>query len=828
MSDSMSDSMTTDGKGEVYYQLAPGVEVIGLEGGDLLFRSDLMVVRIEGGFAEVLLHRIIPLLDGQRPWSDLAGALADLPADVIAGHLDELVSRHLVVRRNAPAPAASGSFLAFTESIGMPANAVSSELERLQVAIFGLEGHGAHVALLLAQCGVGTIRLIDPHPCEAGDLDLLPAVGRDAIGTPRQEVIRELLAQQGRHQRVVVAGPEPLTSDSVAQLAAGCHLLVGSFDRGYVSVHHWLNRVAVEQGIPAVFSEIRGHRALVGPLVLRGRTACHMCFRMREVACAEDFQAAISYEEYLDGHKRPNLSGRAILPTLPSMVASFLATDCLRWLLGIGQPALAGRVIEMDGLALENRRHEVLRFPDCPVCHEKKRRDQPDMSGLATWSGTRGLLEEFGSSLVSPIVGIVSVLERLAKDASEPGRPYVYRGELANHRFLDKDNQGHRVFSGKGMTMEAARTSALGEAVERYGGACWDPSELVFARRDRLDGPSLDPRDLVLYAPWQYDELPYHPYDGSNQLGWLRARSLVSGTEVWVPALASFMSYAVVFDEEYLCPITSNGLAAGPTLIDAILSAALEVLERDAFMITWLARLPVERWSLKHHPDPDVEALCEAYRRRGVTFELYHLPTDHPVHVFAAMGYQSSGWGGPAVVVGLGAGFDAAPAARAAVMEVAQVRPALRRRLRTEAAQERLRQLLDDPHDVESLEEHDLLYSSPSALSALDFLRRAPVRDDPWSQSPRDGRALTDLERLCTHLEAAGDDLLYVNLTPPDLAEHGLYVVRCLLPSFQPIDFGWKERRLGGERLYTLPARLGLAPGRLGHGDLNDDPHPIA
>ena len=52
------------------------------------------------------------------------------------------------------------------------------------------------------------------------------------------------------------------------------------------------------------------------------------------------------------------------------------------------------------------------------------------------------------------------------------------------------------------------------------------------------------------------------------------------------------MEYQVHSPQEFLVPITSNGLAAGPTLADAVLSAIYEVLERDAILIAWLNRLP--------------------------------------------------------------------------------------------------------------------------------------------------------------------------------------------------------------------------------------------
>jgi ribosomal protein S12 methylthiotransferase accessory factor len=87
---------------------------------------------------------------------------------------------------------------------------------------------------------------------------------------------------------------------------------------------------------------------------------------------------------------------------------------------------------------------------------------------------------------------------------------------------------------------------------------------------------------------------------------------------------------------------------------------------------------------------------------------------------------------------------------------------------------------------------------------------------------------LAKLRFLADHFRRANTDLLYFNLTSADLHEFGVYAARVIIPGFQPIDFGWKERRLGGERLYQLPQRLGLRSRRQTLEELNPEPHPIS
>ena len=96
-------------------------------------------------------------------------------------------------------------------------------------------------------------------------------------------------------------------------------------------------------------------------------------------------------------------------------------------------------------------------------------------------------------------------------------------------------------------------------------------------------------------------------------LGWVSARSLVSGRRVHVPRGGLSGIDDIRSPDEYLFPVTSNGLAAGPTLRDAVLAAAFEVFEcATSPMIAWLNQLPGERLDPRSHRDRDILELCEA------------------------------------------------------------------------------------------------------------------------------------------------------------------------------------------------------------------------
>ncbi|HEY2959630.1 MAG TPA: TOMM precursor leader peptide-binding protein [Actinomycetota bacterium] len=698
--------------------------------------------------------------------------------------------------------------------LGLPPAEVRRHLAAAKVAVVGLGGLGAHAATALAACGVGALVLVDPDPCRPGDLALLPPLGPGALGRPREQALQAAIGASSGGTVAAVGGAQALTAEGLAALARDCQLLVGSPADGSAAADSRVNRAGIATGVPALFGRLEGHVAMLGPLVVPGRTACHACWLARRAAGDADPSPEAAAPP-----------GRAVPPPLAAAAGATLALEALKHLLGAGLPTLAGRVQRLDALGAGGELHAVLRVPDCPACSTPwPAGPPPPLERLAAAAGPAGDLLAAAPFLLSPVCGVVTALGPLPRHPDEPAVPHVVGARLAAHpRFDDPDR---RLCSGKGTTAAEARAGALGEALERYASVSWPATAVSHARRDELRGGSLDPRELVLYLPEQYPGLPYAPYGEATRLGWVPARSLASGAPVHVPAVAVLMGYRPASPAEDICPPTSTGIASGETLAAAVLTALCEVLERDAFMVTWMNRLPARRVDPSSHPDPEVADLCGAYARRGVRVELYLLAADHSCRVFLALGVQELG-DGPAVVAGLGADLDPARAARKALLEVGQVRPALRIDLRSPRTRSRVEALVADPSLATGPDDHALLYADRRSAGAFDFLRRGPVAGCDWA-APGPAAPADRLGSLVAELRSLGGDVLYHDLTPPELARLGLWTARVVVPGFQPVHFGAGRARLGGGRLYELPHRLGITPAPTTPAALNRDPHPLA
>jgi len=304
---------------------------------------------------------------------------------------------------------------------------------------------------------------------------------------------------------------------------------------------------------------------------------------------------------------------------------------------------------------------------------------------------------------------------------------------------------------GKGLTPEAARISALMESLETYtaeqASATERGSYRSLAKKRRVVDVRKLPRPrgrLDLDAVWSWIE------------GW----DLVREEPVLVPlecvTLDTTFSRPPVFD------ISSNGLASGNVLVEAIVHGLCEVLERDA-EAAWRRGGGDRRLVLDTISDGACRALIERITRTGARVFVWDLGGSIPAIGCAIVeDPREIAWRPLGCYQGFGAHL---------VPEVAIARAL------TEAAQTRLTYIAggrDDffPFDYERA-------TDPELLSEM-WERLAAPCDEPvdFAELPRhETRGLgEDLELL---VRLAGESVIAVDLTLPAL---GVPVTKVIVP----------------------------------------------
>lgn len=203
------------------------------------------------------------------------------------------------------------------------------------------------------------------------------------------------------------------------------------------------------------------------------------------------------------------------------------------------------------------------------------------MSAEATFARVAPIARRIGVTRIADITG----LDRI-------GMP-VYSA------IMPRSKDCVSVYNGKGATAVEAKVGAVMEAIERC--SAWSargPERFASHRELRAQAPALDPNTIVVSQEPDFDE--------DTRIGWIEGYDLIRQEAIYVPYYA-----AAYFDGpgEYghLCyAVTStNGLASGNTLEEAVCHALCEVIERDASTLAELGSRALPSHLQMHIPGLD-------------------------------------------------------------------------------------------------------------------------------------------------------------------------------------------------------------------------------
>jgi ribosomal protein S12 methylthiotransferase accessory factor len=422
--------------------------------------------------------------------------------------------------------------------------------------------------------------------------------------------------------------------------------------------------------------------------------------------------------------------------------------------------------------------------------------------------------------LIDSRAGIIRYVSELPREAGAPNLfHFVAKSASA-------DDAAYALSGGASTDRSTALAKAIGEVVERYCAGLLDRESSRFACYDDAPFPCADPASFALYSEEQLRQpgFPFAAFGRRTPVLWVEGEDLATGEACHVPAARVALPYLPDRErgERLITQPISTGLAAHSTLEDAAVNALCEVVERDAFMIVWQARITMPRIRLESL-DERGRDLVGRFACCGGDVSLVNITLDHGIPtVLSAL--RSSVPGAPAVV--FAAAADPSPRVAAAKsLEELELMRSFARYVRKEkqssigpgANGDTVRTREDHVHyhcHAEHAEASRFVFASTETID-LDAIPGFATGD------PR-----RDLATLARRIAAVGERPIVVELTSPDVGALGLRVVRAVVPGFHPLVFGHRLRALGGLRLWTVPQALGY-PGVSPRGGDNPAPHPF-
>ncbi|MBU6310899.1 MAG: TOMM precursor leader peptide-binding protein [Actinomycetales bacterium] len=722
---------------------------------------------------------IAAAIDGHRDADDVVDAIADASPDVdlatVFFMIDEYLGKGYLVDHSDPGSVEHARVAVVARDWRLPAP-TRSDLSAL-IAVGGLgsgAGDAREVARALAETDLTTRLLTDSDALMTAaadrDVDFLVAVVPDYL-EPRLAEIDQLRRAAGR---------------------------------------------------PWLLARTAGANAWVGPVFTPGSTACWHCMVHR-------IRGNRDVEEYLrlrthagDESIRPQAAGPAALRVLG---AGLVATEALHAALRPEPPPAI--LHTFDTATWEHQTHPVVRRPQCPECGTPEPLDAPHPP-VSVDPGARGSVNESGFRAVEPRVTLDRYADHVSviTGAVTALTPVPVEGEPSLHVYAAGHNFAMRgaelkylraglrtKSSGKGMTEDQAKVSALGEALERYQGLFTGEERRRTTTLGALGASGIHPNDIMLWSDRQYQDrdawnaldrkfaVVPEPFDPGIECDFSPVWSLTRHEVRWVPT--GMLYYSVPRPSGRLLFIAcSNGAAAGNTREEAILQGALELVERDAVAVWWYNRLPRPEFDVSGMDDPRIHETLATYRRLGRPIALLDLTHDLGIPVVAAVSARESGVSED-ILIGFGAHLDPVIAVMRAISEVTQFYPGVAGHREDGSGDYGY----DDRESQEwwrtaTRESEPYLVPDPLALRA------------PWSPTAGTVQDMAAAVRAVqSAIESRGHEVVVLDQTRPDI---GFPTVKVLAPGMRHF---WARYAPG--RLYDVPVALGWLPVPTAEEDLN-------
>ena len=452
---------------------------------------------------------------------------------------------------------------------------------------------------------------------------------------------------------------------------------------------------------------------------------------------------------------------------------------------------------------------------------------------LSIWRGDE-LLEEF--KIMSTLIGRRGLSPNLYLGYGIFGYPPIIYGtvmvakndEFFNYIWFNKDiidadrpvKLGWIKASGADSTYFGTILRTLGEALERFALMVYKGDNIVFTSAHELERKGEKYVDLSKYPCFAEKQLKKWSFlanftekDKKKVIGWVKGVELLTGDEIWVPAQTVYLNYIDVVSQRLIkggrpepmyYPTTSSGAAAGTSLEDAIYKGLLELIERDAFMKTWMCKLPpVAR--VQFDPYQDFGYLWSP--RMPIEVKVFDISKVDRLSAFIGVAVNREDKR-PKFVMGGASGIDPVDGVKKAYIEALHGLGYVRlfKIYKNQPAES------INIQEVMNFEDNVLYYTDPKVFDTVRFLVET---ENVESMSDLRKRYAATKGEILEALRRNGYNPVYVDATPESYKDLGIYVVKVVDPKFVPL---------------TPPAIPPLIHPSLdewcGVGERNEMPHP--
>ena len=257
----------------------------------------------------------------------------------------------------------AGERARYQRHLSLPQIGVAGQekLKAARVLVVGAGGLGSPAALYLAAAGVGTLGIVDNDTVDLSNLQRQVIHSTDRIGVSKVDSAEQTINALNPDVRVIKHEVR-LDATNIMKILPGYDIVVDGLDN--FPTRYLLNDASVRLKIPVVSASILGFEGQLsvfkpydGP--------CYRCL----------------FPVPPPAELAPSCGANGVLGVLPGTMGLLQATEVIKLILEIGDPAI-GRLLLYDALGATLTEVKVHRDPDCPICSREPDEISDDELGV--------------------------------------------------------------------------------------------------------------------------------------------------------------------------------------------------------------------------------------------------------------------------------------------------------------------------------------------------------------------------------------------------------------------------------------------------------------
>jgi len=413
-------------------------------------------------------------------------------------------------------------------------------------------------------------------------------------------------------------------------------------------------------------------------------------------------------------------------------------------------------------------------------------------------------------------------LHRVYQYSDEP-KIYQYSASIS---LTEKQTDGDLNVSNRGggssfFSKEEAFLKCFCESIERHACTIYKRNGLITGSYQKYKKSALNLDSVAGFSNEQKKSMYFERtnFTQQTQFSWISGYSL-KGYQTLIPAQLVYFNYKLNPEEAMLYVPMSTGAAGGGCLSSAITRGILEIVERDAFIIYYLNKLPGYKVNLKSIPDKRIRLILQTLKRYKLEAHVIDITTDLCIPSFLSIVIDRTQIG-PAIQMGLKSALNPIDAIVNSLQEAVHVRNWARQVHEDEYKEN----ITIDPINIKTIKERAMFWYKTEMLKYLDFWlnqEETSLRHESLFINTYSGKELNLLNEIFNKNKYS---VYYVDLTLPQLEKSGYKVVKVIIPQLQPFYLHERYKCLGGKRLHEVPPKMGYPMKK--SEELNQLPHPF-